>query len=73
MFANKENIKTVKFSDSLDTSNVTDMGGMFTQCEALTDIDISKFDTSNVTNMNSMFSGCSSLTELNLSSFDTKM
>ncbi|MBZ7977772.1 BspA family leucine-rich repeat surface protein [Campylobacter sp. RM12654] len=39
-----------------DTSNVTDMSGMFNDCrnfnQALT------FDTSNVTNMNNMFSGC---------------
>ena len=54
-----------------DTSNVTDMSGMFSGCSSLTELDLSGFDTSNVTYMYNMFSGCSSLTELDLSSFNT--
>ena len=57
----------------LDTSNVTNMSGMFRNCSSLTNLDVSNFDTSNVTNMTSMFSYCSSLTNLDLSSFDTSM
>ena len=57
----------------LDTSNVTNMSGMFRDCSSLTNLDVSNFDTSNVTNMTSMFSYCSSLTNLDLSSFDTSM
>ena len=56
---------------ALDTSEVTDMNGMFGGCSGLTNLDVSKFDTSQVTDMSSMFSGCSSLTSLDLSNFDT--
>ena len=55
----------------LDTSKVTNMSGMFSECINLTELDLSSFDTSNVTNMVVMFFGCSSLTELDLSNFDT--
>ena len=54
-----------------DTSNVTDMSGMFYACSSLTNLDLSSFDTSKVTNMNTMFQGCRSLTNLDLSSFNT--
>ena len=56
---------------ALDTSQVTDMIGMFATCSSLTSLDVSSFDTSNVTTMTWMFSECSSLTSLDLSSFDT--
>ncbi|MBR1519418.1 MAG: BspA family leucine-rich repeat surface protein [Prevotella sp.] len=55
----------------LNTSQVTNMVGMFMNCSALTSLDVGKFNTSNVTTMNVMFSGCSKLTLLNLSSFST--
>ncbi len=55
----------------LDTSNVTNMAGMFYYCDKLTSLDVSKFDTSNVTNMSHMFSVCSGLTSLDVSKFDT--
>ena len=47
-----------------NTSNVTDMFGMFGLCSGLTSLDISNFDTSNVTRMFDMFNGCSKLTSL---------
>ena len=52
----------------IDTSNVTNMYGMFGECYSLTSLDVSSFDTSSVTNMNSMFDSCKSLTSLTLSS-----
>ena len=55
----------------VDTSNVTDMNYMFSDCWSLTSLDVSKFDTSNVTNMGYMFSNCRSITSLDLSKFDT--
>ncbi len=55
----------------LDTSNYTDMYGMFQYCKALKNIDVSGFNTSKVTNMSDMFSGCRGLTSLDLSNFDT--
>ena len=59
-------------TSSFNTSNVTDMGSMFTGCQSLTSLDLSSFDTKNVIDMNGMFSGCQSLTSLDLSSFDTR-
>ncbi len=62
--------------ENLNTSKVTQMQGMFTDCSHLMELDLSHFDTSNVTNMSSMFAGCSwlgllGLSNLDLSSFDT--
>ena len=56
---------------ALDTSEVTNMSGMFSECSSLTSLDVSKFDTSNVTDMSDMFYKCSSLTSLDVSNFDT--
>ena len=56
---------------SLDTSEVTDMSKMFSQCYVLSSLDLSKFDTSQVTDMSNMFYDSSSLTSLDVSKFDT--
>ena len=56
---------------NFNTSNVTDMHYMFSDCSSLTSLDLSSFNTSNVTNMTSLFRRCSSLTSLDLSSFNT--
>ncbi|MEE0182859.1 MAG: BspA family leucine-rich repeat surface protein [Lachnospira sp.] len=55
----------------VDTNNVTNMGGMFSGCSALTSLDVSKFDTSNVTDMGNMFGYCSALTSLDLTGWNT--
>jgi surface protein len=54
-----------------DTSDVTNMSQMFSNCSGLTSLNISSFDTSNVTDMSKMFSSCRSLTSLDVSSFKT--
>ena len=54
-----------------DTSNVTIMWSMFSNCSGLTSLNVSNFDTSKVTNMGRMFSSCDGLTSLDVSSFDT--
>ena len=46
----------------MDTSQVTNMSGMFQSCSALTSVP--DLDTSGVTNMNSMFMSCSALTHV---------
>ena len=56
-----------------DTSQVTDMSGMFASCSNITSLNVSSFDTSNVTDMSDMFSNCSSLTSLDVSNFNTSM
>ena len=71
MFNNLEKITDINFNNLINTSNVTDMGGMFYACSSLTTLDVSKFDTSNVVYMSWMFSGCSDLTTLDVSVFNT--
>ena len=56
---------------SFNTSQVTNMEGMFAGCWALASLDLSSFNTSRVTNMEYMFAACTSLTSLDLSSFNT--
>ena len=65
-----ENIEDIDLS-LFDTSNVTNMGGMFFRMSGLTNLDLSNFDTSNVTKMFGMFWGMNSLINLDLSNFDT--
>ena len=59
------------FINKLDTSKVTNMKYMFSNCNKLQTIDLSNFNTSNVTNMSYMFYQCPYLTPLDVSSFDT--
>jgi len=73
----------INFNNMFDTSYVTNMGGMFYNCSALTKLDLKNFNTSNVTNVISsyygwkgeeyfagIFSKCTSLTTLDLSGWD---
>ena len=64
-------LERIEGLEHLNTSQVTDMGGMFSGCKSLTALDLSSFDTSKVTSMVAMFYGCKSLTALDLSRFDT--
>lgn len=68
---NCNNIVSIVFSKDIDTSNVTNMGAMFTNCYSLTNLELGTLNTSNVTNMSYMFSGCKAITDLNLNGFDT--
>ena len=54
-------LQDIKGIRNLNSENVTDMGGMFPGCEALTSLDLSKFNTSNVIDLSRMFSDCTSL------------
>ena len=53
-------LKNIDFDDnSIDTSRVTDMSYMFTNCSSLLLLDLSQFNTVKVADMSNMFSGCS--------------
>jgi len=56
MFAYLHHLTAIEGMENLDTSKVTSMKGMFVNCNALTNVDLSHFDTSNVTDMSFMFS-----------------
>ena len=51
-----EALKQIEGLECLNTSEVKDMGYMFSDCKALTSLDLKNFNTQNVTNMSSMFS-----------------
>ena len=70
MLYNCTNITEINLSN-FNTSNVTNMEGMFAYCSSLTSLDLSNFDTSQVTHMLYMFYNCSSLISLDLSNFNT--
>ena len=69
-FSGFEEMTSIDLS-AIDTSEVTDMSYMFSECNGLTSLDVSKFDTSQVTNISHMFYHCSSLTSLDVSKLDT--
>ena len=71
MFYNRSKLKSIEFGSGFNTSNVTDMRGMFQGCSKLTNLNLSSFNTSNVNSMAAMFKGCSGLTSLDVSSFNT--
>ena len=71
MFNGLNTITTIDFGNNVDTSNVTNMYGMFSGCSSLTSLNLSGFNTSNVTTMGDMFYQCNALTMLNVSSFNT--
>ena len=56
---------------NFDTSAVTNMSYMFSDCGYIKSLDLSNFNTSSVTDMGGMFSDCSGLTSLDLSNFNT--
>ena len=60
-FANCTTLSSITGLENLNTTNVTDMTGVFDNCPALTSLDLSGFNTANVTTMNSMFRYCSNL------------
>lgn len=70
-FSGGKNLKSISGIKYLDTSSVTSMSWMFSECSSLTELDVSNFNTSNVTDMIGMFNECSSLTELNVGNFNT--
>lgn len=68
MFMGFSSLTTLDLSH-FDSSQVTNMSGMFQRCNSLTALDLSHFSTANVTNMSFMFGGCSEMTSLNIDKF----
>jgi len=71
LFAFWNNLENVNFNDWFNTSLVTNMSNMFTECRNLTSLNLESFNTSRVTDMSQMFQTCIELNGLNLESFDT--
>lgn len=68
LFSGLHNLTQITGLDKVDTSGVTSMKSMFSDCQSLTTLDLSKFDTTKVTDMSQMFAG-DKFDELNLGGF----
>ena len=63
---------TIKGLETLNTSNVTDFGGMFQSCYKIKDLTgVENWDTSKAQKFHSMFSECKAITKLDLSKWNT--
>ena len=71
MFGDCIDLVSVKFSDTMDTSHVSDIYNMFVCTYSLLTVDLSSFDTSNIVEMTDTFYSSNKLTSLNLSNFNT--
>ena len=65
-------LKQIEGLEYLNTSEVKNMSHMFSDCKALTSLDLKNFNTRNVTNMSGMFLRCAALTSLDLKHFNTQ-
>ena len=73
LFAGYSNVEAISFGECIDTSKVTNMYFMFSNCPKLINIEgLENFNTGSVTNMSGMFFIDDSLKSLDLSNFDTK-
>ena len=70
-FSAMEDVESIEGLEYLNTSEVTNMGYMFSECRSLTSLDLSNFNTAKVTNMEGMFYYSWGLMKLDLSSFNT--
>ena len=70
-FNSMKYLTTITGIEYLNTSEVTDMSNMFSDCSNLESLNLSGFNTSKVTNMEWMFTGCTELKSLNVSNFNT--
>jgi surface protein len=64
MFYGCSNMTSLIFEGTFDTSNVTDMSGMFCDCSSLTSLSLTSFNTNRVKDMGIMFLGCALLTSV---------
>lgn len=72
LFNRYTSVTDIDFGQFFDTSNVKNMGWMFSFCKSLEKLDLSNFKTGNATDMHGMFLWCKSLRVLNISNFDTR-
>ena len=62
----EENHITLRYDSPIPSCN-----SMFSECENITEIDLSNFDTTNVTDMAKMFNNCKNLVEINFENINT--
>ncbi len=70
-FSSMSNLHSITGLNYLNTSEVTSMAYMFSNCTKLTSLGVSHFNTAKVTDMQYMFYGCQALKSLDVSHFNT--
>ena len=71
MFTSCVNLLAIDGLNDLDVSKVHNMGGLFSDCRKLLEINVSDWDVSKVTNFGAIFRRCSKLTNIDVSKWDT--
>ena len=71
-FARLATVTQIEGLEYLNTENVTNMYGMFSDCSSLTSLDLQHFNTEKVTDMSGMFANCSGLRTLDLQHLNTE-
>ena len=71
MFAKLTTLKQIHF-DNINTEYVTNMHGMFADCNNLTYVDISKFNTINVKDMSYMFATLKTVKQIHFDNIKIK-
>ena len=70
LFQNCKSLISINFnSNSVEKIKIYNAASMFSNCESLASLDISKFDIGAINDTNAMFKGCRSLISLDLSNF----
>jgi surface protein len=63
-FSGCSKLQSIEGIENLNTENVTKMSSMFSDCQTLDTLDLSKFDTKSVMRMDNMFKECLKLTTI---------
>ena len=71
MFMDCRALPEIEFGPKFITDHVTSMVGMFSDCQSLNALDVSKFNTSRVKSFERFVRGCEKLEQINLENFDT--
>ena len=71
IFNSFKNLIQINFNNNFNTSKVTTMSMMFSDCSSLTSLDLSSFNTSKVTSLYQMFKGNANIKSITTNNFDT--
>ena len=71
LFFNCKKVEEIIGLETMNTSNVVNMGSTFRGCTVLENVEVSNWDVSKVTNMSWMFAWCRTLTTIDVSKWDT--
>ena len=71
MFNSCSNLINIDGLNELNMSNVGNMGGIFSDCSKITELNVKDWDVSKVTNFGAAFRRCKAITTIDLSNWDT--